>query len=507
MTDELPSLPLPEALLAELRTLRATVTHEGQDLLAIWQPQIARRGFVPGAANLAAYLALRRHDLRAIQVSLTRWGLSSLGRLESRVLPTLNAVVAALTRITQANPADAPFPDEAAFFSGALTLRDTTAAIFGQPSGPRRTRIMVTLPSEAATDLTHTRELVRRGVECVRINCAHDDAEAWAAMIAHLRAAEREAERSTPTKILMDLAGPKIRTMTPKDKPLKQRLMVGDQLLLTDDLAAKEKDGPPQIGCTLAAALPQLRPGAEVWIDDGKLGLIVRSVSAAGALLSVTDAPAKGFKLKPEKGINFPTTDLNVVPLTDKDYADLDFVAQHADMVGYSFVQQAEDVTLLIEELRARATAERPSPALVLKIETRRAVRNLPDMIVRAAGALPTAVMIARGDLAVELGYQRTAEIQEEMLWLCEAAHVPVIWATQVLESLAKDGVPTRGDVTDAAMGSRAECVMLNKGPYIVDVVELLDDVLRRMEAHQNKKTPQLRALRAWDSLFEDIGA
>ena len=103
--------------------------------------------------------------------------------------------------------------------------------------------------------------------------------------------------------------------------------------------------------------------------------------------------------------------------------------------------------------------------------------------------------MIARGDLAVEAGFERLAELQEEILWLCQAAHLPVVWATQVLDSLAKEGLPTRAEVTDAAMSERAECVMLNKGPFVVEAVRTLDDILGRMESHQHKKTPTLRAL------------
>jgi pyruvate kinase len=103
--------------------------------------------------------------------------------------------------------------------------------------------------------------------------------------------------------------------------------------------------------------------------------------------------------------------------------------------------------------------------------------------------------MIARGDLGVEVGFERLSEVQEEMLWLCEAAHVPVIWATQVLESLAKGGMPSRAEVSDAAMGSRAECVMLNKGPYILETLEFLTNVLERIEEHHHKKTALLREL------------
>jgi len=142
----------------------------------------------------------------------------------------------------------------------------------------------------------------------------------------------------------------------------------------------------------------------------------------------------------------------------------------------------------------------------VLKIETRRAFENLPKLLLSALHSSAPGVMIARGDLAVECGYERLAEVQEEILWLCEAAHVPVIWATQVLERMTKDGLPSRAEVTDAAMGERAECVMLNKGPYLLDALATLDDILRRMEAHQSKKTPTLRPLRVASAAFAERG-
>src|SRR5262249_32773444 len=132
---------------------------------------------------------------------------------------------------------------------------------------------------------------------------------------------------------------------------------------------------------------------------------------------------------------------------------------------------------------------------IVLKIETQQGFENLPKLLLAAMRSRSVGVMIARGDLAVECGYQRLAEAQEEILWISEAAHVPVVWATQVLESLAKTGMPSRSEITDAAMGERAECVMLNKGPYVVEAVKTLDDILRRMQAHQEKKRSMLRKL------------
>ena len=178
-----------------------------------------------------------------------------------------------------------------------------------------------------------------------------------------------------------------------------------------------------------------------------------------------------------------------------KDLEDLDFVAAQADSIGYSFVKSAADMAQLQQELRKRLGRQYRKKAIIAKIETKEAVHHLPDIIVQAASRQPLGIMIARGDLAVEVGYQRLAELQEEILWICESAHVPVIWATQVLENLVRTGLPSRAEITDAAMGERAECVMLNKGPYIVEGVAVLNNILQRMESHQYKKSPELRAL------------
>lgn len=132
---------------------------------------------------------------------------------------------------------------------------------------------------------------------------------------------------------------------------------------------------------------------------------------------------------------------------------------------------------------------------LVLKIETQKAFERLPELLLAAMRSASAGVMIARGDLAVECGYERLAEVQEEILWMAEASHTPVIWVTQVLENLAKDGIPSRAEITDAAMSERAECVILNKGPYIVDAVRTLDNILTRMQRHQRKKSAMLRDL------------
>jgi pyruvate kinase len=252
------------------------------------------------------------------------------------------------------------------------------------------------------------------------------------------------------------------------------------------------------IECTLPEALNAAKHGDRVYVDDGKLEAKVERIEPWGLLTRVTAVAEKGLRLKPEKGLNFPDRPLEIDALTKKDRADLEFVAAHADGLEFSFVQSAADVAMLQDALAEHRPEDWRTVSLILKIETARAVSNLPAIIVQAAWRQPTAIMIARGDLAVEIGFARTAEMQEEILWLGEACDVPVIWATQVLEHLVAKGTPLRGEMTDAAMAARAECVMLNKGPYLLEAIDQLQTLLKRMDSNQHKKTPRLRKLKSW---------
>jgi pyruvate kinase len=245
--------------------------------------------------------------------------------------------------------------------------------------------------------------------------------------------------------------------------------------------------------------LDAVRPGAAAAIDDGKIWAEVEVADDAGLTLRVTRTKPGGVKLKAERGLNFPGTSLPTSALTAADRAALATVVETADLVGFSFVQRPDDVDDLLAALAEHAPPPRPL-GVVAKIETELAFRHLPEIVVRAAGHVPFGLMVARGDLGVEVGFARLSEVQEEILWLAEAAHVPVVWATEVLASLVKNGVAARGEFTDAAMSARAECVMLNKGAFVADGVATLADVLRRAERHLDKKTPQLARLQAWQT-------
>jgi pyruvate kinase len=438
-------------------------------------------------SNLLHYMVLRSREMRPLQEVLARQGLSSLGRCEAHTLASLDAVLGVLARLLGARPALPPSAAAPGFDEGFALLDAQARALFG-PAPPTRTvRIMVTLPSEAQEDSTLVRELIGQGTNAVRINCAHDGPQAWARMVEHVRRAARESGRRCT--IHFDLAGPKLRTGATTPIPLRQ----GDHLVLTrGPTAASPSDGPPRVPCTLPQALERVRAGDHVWFDDGKLGGVVRSVSEEGVLLRITYARKGRRKLLADRGINFPESAIDIKGFTEKDRPDLDVIARHADSVGLSFAQRPADLQAVRQRLDELGI---PRAGIVLKIETRRGFEALPRLLLEPVGEHPLGVMIARGDLALEVGYERLAEVQEEMLWLCEAGHVPVIWATQVLESLSKSGMPTRAEITDAAMSQRAECVMLNKGEHVLETVRILDDILKRMEAHQRKKSATLRPL------------
>ncbi|MGA9577184.1 MAG: pyruvate kinase [Terrimicrobiaceae bacterium] len=479
------------------------------------------------ARNLIHYLSLRGHDLRDLQYDLGRLGLSSLGRLESHTLATLDAVLDVLHRLAgkqwSGRALEETFND---FDRGADLLERNTDESLGEAPDDRKVRIMVTMPSEAASDPAIIRDFLQRGMDIMRVNCAHDGPEEWRRMVEYLRVAERESGKSC--RIVFDLAGPKLRTgyvvqgtrlrllrgsdVLCEDEvgalPQVERslsLSVGDTLMLTPaEILGKpavhnEEEvvyQPAQIGCSLAAVFTDARPGERIFFDDGKIAGIIRSVHNDGESshleIRITHAANGTAKLRAEKGINLPDTRLNISALTPKDREDLELASEHADLVSLSFVRRPEDVAELIQELDRLGAAQ---TGIILKIENRPAVEALPQILLTAMQRTRIAVMVARGDLGVEIGFERMAEIQEEILWLCEAAHVPVIWATQVLESLAKRGLPSRAEVTDAAMSGRAEGVMLNKGPHILLALDFLCDVLARMKGHQTKKSALMRKL------------
>jgi pyruvate kinase len=357
---------------------------------------------------------------------------------------------------------------------------------------------MVTFSPELMKDRKLVEEMLNEGMSVARINCAHDTPETWKEMISVLHKAIAKTGRSC--KIYMDLAGPKIRIKSinavKKEESLDLPVKEGKELILSyRDAPIKKKNRPKTdiLYIEPKELLDMVKEGEHIFFDDGKFEARVTKVMPGNVTVKIVRISAKNHFLKPERGINLPDSEITIPTLTEEDRQNIPFICEHADMVGYSFVNSPSDIELLREELNKYSTRRKPS--IILKIERLTAVQNLPALLINGMKDEATGVMIARGDLAVEIGFERLSEIQEEILWICEAAHVPVIWATQVLETLNKTGYATRSEITDAAMSGRAECVMLNKGKYIVKTIATLDDILTRQQGHINKKRYIMRPL------------
>jgi pyruvate kinase len=250
---------------------------------------------------------------------------------------------------------------------------------------------------------------------------------------------------------------------------------------------------PAHISCRQPEVFDYVSKGERVLLNDGKIAGVIAAATPDQLEIGVQKAKPTGSRLRGDRGINFPDSDIRLPGFTVTDRENLEFIVKHADAVSLSFVKRPSDVAALQDELSAM---DGKGLGLIIKIETRKGFRNLPRLLLTAMQSYPIAVMIARGDLAVEAGWERLAELQEEILWLCEAARIPVIWATQVLERTTKRGQPSRAEISDAALSQRADCVMLNKGPHIIAAIRMLDNILRRMQGHQYKKTPQMRQLK-----------
>ena len=443
--------------------------------------------------NLLHYLVLRSSEIREIQEYLHHIGLSSLTNSESHTLAQVQLV---LDWLKAKDPEARKFTSCTYQEASRLQVLHTEE-LLGVMPGQDRPHIMVTFDATLMQDRKLVEDMLNAGMTVARINCAHDNREIWLKMVHILHKAM--AKTGKHCKVYMDLAGPKIRikSISSGGNQTLDKLEVheGQELVLTHpDFYLKKKWKKKNIICIEPKELlDMVRVGEHIFFDDGKFEARVTKVTTGEAWVEVVRISAKNHFLKPERGINLPDSELTIPTLTEEDKNNIPFICQHADMVGYSFVSSPDDIEGLRSELQKHKIKRKPS--IILKIERLTAIQHLPALLINGMKDEAFGVMIARGDLAVEIGFERLSEIQEEILWICEAAHVPVIWATQVLETLNKTGYATRSEITDAAMSGRAECVMLNKGEYIVKTIRTLDDILMRQQGHVNKKRYIMRPL------------
>ena len=434
------------------------------------------------AKNLAKYLILRSYDLRTTQNQLHHLGLSSLAASESHIHYQIQKVLNWLHHGSTSD--NNPLSDE---IGRSLTAR-RAQKIFGiKKTNENIPFLMVTIDERKCSDIRYFEKLLLNGMDIARINFAHSDVATTEKIVESLQTVCGYTGLSC--KIYMDLAGPKLRTII-ANKKKKLSLQTGEVLHLH---AASKEVNPTKNSILIHeySVFENLKPGHRIYFDDGKFYGIVEEVSGYSAVVRMIRVPLDHSDLKQDKGINLPDTYLNVSSLTEEDIQNLQLVRAYADIVGYSFVRKVEDIQLL----RTYLNEYRISKPVIYKIETAEAVTNFAELLFEAMKDPLFGIMIARGDLAIEIGFERLAEIQEELLWLSEAAHTPVIWATQVLESLNKTGLVTRSEISDAVMASMSECVMLNKGKNILETLQTLKDILLRESSHRAKKRFTMRPL------------
>ncbi len=336
-------------------------------------------------------------------------------------------------------------------------------------NGLRRTKIVATLgPASNTPELI--RQLILAGMDVARLNFSHGSYNEHAARIITLR--KLSAELGTPITILQDLQGPKIRV---GQMPGGERaLEPGQSVVLVPE--SEYTNQPDAIPIDYPHLAEEARPNQQVLLADGKLEL--ETIEVAGR--AVRCRIIEGGTLKSRAGVNFPELALRLPPLTPKDLADLEFgLAHDVDAVALSFVRTADDVHALKDILRAKGIAI----PVIAKIEKPQAIEQLDRIIAEADG-----VMVARGDLGVELSPERVPMLQKKIIEQCNRLSKPVITATQMLESMIREPRPTRAEASDVANAiiDGSDAVMLSGetavGAYPVKAVEMMDRIARQVE-------------------------
>ncbi|HET9536191.1 MAG: pyruvate kinase [Mesorhizobium sp.] len=329
----------------------------------------------------------------------------------------------------------------------------------------RKVKILATL-GPSSSDEAMIRKLFEAGADVFRINMSHTDHASMEALVSRIRAVETELGR--PIGILADLQGPKLRVG--KFAKGSEELIVGQSFTLDDN---PEPGNSTRVNLPHPEILQSVEPGHRLLIDDGRLQL--RADAADGK--SIVCTVVSGTKISDRKGVSLPDTDLAVGALTDKDRRDLDAVlANGVDWVALSFIQRPEDLAEVRKIARGRA-------ALLSKIEKPQAVARLAEII-----ELSDALMVARGDLGVEMPLEAVPGIQKQITRAARRAGKPVVVATQMLESMISAPVPTRAEVSDVATAvfEGADAIMLSAesaaGQYPVEAVTTMDRIARRVE-------------------------
>ncbi|MEA2048847.1 MAG: pyruvate kinase [Campylobacterota bacterium] len=592
-----------------------------EKLIDLRKKIVQRRLAVPNSCfypmsylNMQDFLTLKKEDLRTLQLELMTEGLSSLSRSHKHLLYTIERELELLGSMPDRCDTPkhlSPSPEE------AYLITEERAKFLKCQN--RDNAVMLTLPSNAAEDISFSQILEQETISIVRINTAHDSPKVWKSMADMVKRVNQEKRTSCPIKIYVDMAGPKIRTgaikkviepfrictkdmhkviivpalgnsshivyederytsrkaviavdetfyadlqnadiveindhdrkarflsvdswseeacilkcakkveisaqtaiKVQKEKrkysetfpvnfqkiPEEIRVFEGDTIVLSTKAAFGHLLDGTSYKAIIALQMDKqlfsyLNEQDRVYIDDGKIKLSIIEKTDDTLLCRVERAKANGTVIKEEKGINFPDSFLDIPAITDEDRENFRSVVGFCDIVGVSFTQTDKDIEMMKEMLK-----ENEDIGIVAKIETNKGLQNLPHILASLAAWEKSAVMLARGDLAIEVGFENLAYVQGNILDLCEAAHTPVIYATQILESLMKKNLPSRAEIIDASIAQRTDCVMLNKGTFTKRTIETLEKIILSMQPFFYKHQPLLSKIHEWDGFRDSL--
>lgn len=362
----------------------------------------------------------------------------------------------------------------------------------------RRTKIVVTL-GPATDGAERVRALIEAGMDVARLNMSHGTQEEHARRLAAVRA---EAERAgRPVGVLLDLQGPKMRT-GPLAGGGPVELVEGRPFVITTRPLEGTAEG---VSTTYAHLARDVSPGDRILLSDGLIELRVTRTTE----MEVHGEVVHGGALREHQGINLPGVEISSPSVTDKDLADLEFgLAQGVDYVAISFVRRAEDVVRVKERVRAAGAAV----PVITKLEKPEALEHLEAIVAASDG-----VMVARGDLGVEMPPEQVPWAQKEIIRAANRAAIPVITATQMLESMIANPRPTRAEVSDVANAilDGSDAVMLSGetaiGKFPVAAVEMMARIARAIDASATRRAPA-EEVPAWlfaeaQSIPQAIGA
>ena len=350
-----------------------------------------------------------------------------------------------------------------------LSEKENPTNIFKKPSKDSPPFLMVNLQIESESEIDHIRTLIKLNTSIFRINCAFGNHESWKKITDNISNAS--AGINIKPKLLFDITGNKIRI----GSIISQNIIVDTFTVFKNETIIIHSGNPSfvnnssvEIICQGLSDFSFCKKKDIVRFDDSIATGEIIEIYKDGIIIKMHDNH-NSIRLQNGKGINFPDSIVYKESLSQKDVDDISFMMNHGDILCLSFIQTKDDVQLIYNHLMERYSK---LPPVVIKIETCKAVENLHEILTAGQSFPEIAILVARGDLVSECGWKEMARIQDYIYTEADTTGLPVILATGILEEFNKTGLPTRAEITDFQYSQKYDCILINKGQYMYDVIK-----------------------------------